>query len=149
MRRKKDDKRVLRPGNGRQDSSKRRKLNRQFRSRGQTNDTYLQPPRNPKNRRKKRKASDKTVFLMILALVAFVIGAGIGVTLSFDTGDDGPHFVNVTKEMTTNLNNTTPVIFDDEVDDIDFNENSSSQLNVQYEYSDYTYKDYSEDYSDQ
>ena len=150
MRRKKDDKRVLRAGNGRQSSSRRRKLpNRQFINRGQRNNGYPKPPRHPKNRRKKNKASRKTIFFMILALVAFVIGAGIGVYLSFDTGDDGPHYVNVTKEMTTNLNNTTPVYFDKEVDDIDFNENASSQLNVNYEYSDYTYKDYSEDYSNQ
>jgi hypothetical protein len=72
------------------------------------------------------------MFLVIIALVAFVIGAGIGVSLSFDDGsDDQPHFENVTEEMTKNVNNSS-VVFDKEVDDIDYNENGSSQLNTQY-----------------
>lgn len=72
------------------------------------------------------------MFIVILALVAFVIGAGIGVSLSFDNGDDSqPHFENVTKEMTENV---TPneVTFDKEVDGKDFNENGTSQLDMQY-----------------
>ena len=150
MRRKKDDKRVLRPGNGSQNHSRGKKLSgRQFLSRGQLSNRFPKPPRNPKNRRKKTNASRKTIFLMILALVAFVIGAGIRISLSFDSGDDAPKFVNVTKEMTSNLNNTTQVSFDKEVDGVDFNENTSSQLNVNYEYSNYTYQDYSEEHSDQ
>lgn len=63
---------------------------------------------------------------MILAIVGFVIGAGIGVSLSFDDGsaDDGPHIVNVTKEMTTNLNETdNSVIYDEDVDAVDYNSN--------------------------
>ena len=32
------------------------------------------------------------MFLVILALVAFVIGAGMGVSLSFDDGDDGQEY---------------------------------------------------------
>ena len=36
------------------------------------------------------------MFIMILALVAFVIGAGIGVSLSFDNDDSSqPHYENV------------------------------------------------------
>ena len=73
------------------------------------------------------------MFIVILALVAFVIGAGMGVSLSFDDGSDGqPHFENVTKEMTKNVNNTSSVIYDKEVDDIDFNENTTSQLDTDY-----------------
>lgn len=72
------------------------------------------------------------MLLVILALVAFVIGAGMGVSLSFDDGsDDQPHFENVTKEMTKNVNNTT-VTFDKEVDGIDYNENETSQLDMDY-----------------
>jgi len=76
------------------------------------------------------------MIVMIVALIAFVIGAGIGVSLSFDDGnDDQPQFENVTKEMTTGLNDTEQVYFDKEVDDVDFNENVTSQLDVQYKYS--------------
>lgn len=61
---------------------------------------------------------------MILAIVGFVIGAGIGVSLSFDDdGDDEPHVENVTKEMTTNLNQSEPVIYDKDVDTVDYNSN--------------------------
>jgi hypothetical protein len=128
MRRKKDDKRVLRSGNGRQNTSKRK-----FgRSRNKFNNRQSMP-RNPRNRRpkKQRKSSGTLMFLVIIALVAFVIGAGIGVSLSFDDGSDKPHFENVTEEMTKNVNNSS-VVYDMEVDDIDYNENGSSQLNSQY-----------------
>ena len=82
----------------------------------------------PKN---KSKRSGITVFLMILALIAFVIGAGIGISLSFDDGDDGPQWVNVTKEMTSDLNNSEPVVFDSEVDSVDYNDNETlSELNI-------------------
>lgn len=72
------------------------------------------------------------LLVIIVALAAFVIGAGIGISLSFDDGqDDGPHFENVTKEMTTNLNDTEPIVFDEEADDIDFNDNETlTELNV-------------------
>ena len=123
MRRKKDDKRVLRPGNGRQNNSRRiKRNNRQFISR--RNDNYY--PRNPHNRRPK-KNNGKLVFLMIIALVAFVIGAGIGVSLSFEDNqvDEGPHFVNVTKEMTADLNDTEDVYYDKSADDVDYNQNQT------------------------
>ena len=123
MRRKKDDKRVLRPGNGRQNNSRRiKRNNRQFISR--RNDNYYH--RNPHNRRPK-KNNGKLVFLMIIALVAFVIGAGIGVSLSFEDNqvDEGPHFVNVTKEMTADLNDTEDVYYDKSADDVDYNQNQT------------------------
>ncbi|OED01053.1 hypothetical protein A9505_02435 [Methanobrevibacter sp. A27] len=67
---------------------------------------------------------------MILALVAFVVGAGMGVSLSFDN-DDGPHWKNVTEEMTTNLNETDNFTYDEEVDGVDFNSNETlTELNV-------------------
>ena len=67
------------------------------------------------------------VFLMIIALVAFVIGAGIGVSLSFEDNhvDEGPHFVNVTKEMTSDLNDTEDVYYDKSADAIDYNQNQT------------------------
>ena len=115
MRRKKDNKRVLvSPRDNRQKNS-RRKIRR-------SSSTPI-PRSNPRN---KTKRSRRTVFLMILALLAFVVGAGIGISLSFDNGDDdGPHWVNVTKEMTTDVNNTEPVIYDYDEDYIDFNDNET------------------------
>lgn len=137
MRRKKDDKRVLRAGNGRQNTSKRKFgrskglfNNRQSNPRGPRN----RGPRNPVNRRPKhqRKSSGTLMLIVIIALVAFVIGAGIGVSLSFDDGSsDQPKFENVTDEMTKNVNNST-VVYDIETDKIDYNENGTPQLNVQY-----------------
>ena len=132
MRRKKDDKRVLRSGNGRQNATKR-KIRR-----GNVNKLKNRPVmhRNPHTgrARKERKSSKAVMAVMIIALIAFVIGAGIGVSLSFDNGgdDEGPHYENVTKEMTSNLNDTEDIYFDKNVDGIDYNENSTSQLNVNY-----------------
>nr|WP_294998236.1 hypothetical protein [uncultured Methanobrevibacter sp.] len=132
MRRKKDDKRVLRSGNGRQNASPRKI--RRIKNRNSYNNRQFLPgrPVNRKNK-KKRKASGGVVLIMIIALVAFVIGAGIGVSLSFDDGsDEGPRFENVTEEMTAGLNETQPISYDKEVDAIDFNENVTSQFDVNY-----------------
>ena len=134
MRRKRDDKRVLRSGNGRQNTSKR-KIRR-----GNNNHFNNRPvmSRGPVNRQKKQRKSSKTLMvIMIVALIAFVVGAGIGVSLSLGNNgndDNQPHFENVTKEMTTGLNETEPVYFEKNVDDVDFNENQTSQLDVQYKY---------------
>ncbi len=119
MRRKKDDKRVLvSPRDNRQKTSRRQKR--------------MKPTRNPKNQHKR---SGRTLFLVILALVAFVIGAGIGISLSFDNGSsDGPHWINVTEEMTTGLNETEPVYYDNNLDNVDFNSNDTlTKLNVTVE----------------
>ncbi|MBR4448117.1 MAG: hypothetical protein IKS50_06810 [Methanobrevibacter sp.] len=72
---------------------------------------------------------------MIIALIAFVIGAGIGVSLSLSDGsDDGPHYENVTKEMTSNVNQTDDVyLFDADVDRVDYNENTSTLTEIEYQ----------------
>lgn len=131
MARKNDNKRVLRSGNGRNKAS-----NRKVRRRRKNNFNArpaMPVSQNPRRAKKKRKTSGFVVLIMIIALAAFVIGAGIGVSLSFDDGnDEGPHFENVTREMTTGLNNTSQVIYDKEVDSIDFNENMTSQLSNNY-----------------
>ncbi len=68
---------------------------------------------------------------MIMVLVAFVIGAGIGVMLSFDKGTEDAnnetHIENVTIEMTTNLNQTDQITYDD-ADAVDYNENQTDFL---------------------
>ena len=147
MRRKKDDKRVLRSGNGRQDTTSRMPFRRsksnnfnsrpiipRGRPRGQPRDQFGGRP--IRKTRQKRKASKGLMLVMIIALVAFVIGAGIGVSLSFDDGtDEGPKYVNVTKEMTSNLNETQEVYFEKNVDDVDYNENVTSQYNLEFQHS--------------
>lgn len=132
MRRKKDDKRVLRRGNGRDTKQHRRPTNIIKRNNNSKNrNTYRSRNDNWNRNRKPKKRSRKTVFLMILVLVAFIIGAGIGVMMSFDDNSDNTknetHVENVTVEMTTNLNKTDDVVFD-ESDAVDFNENQSSAI---------------------
>ncbi len=122
MRRKKDNKRVLRRGNGNENKRSRRAphvgINR--------NNNH-----NRHNKvKKEKKRSGKTVLIMILVLVAFIVGAGVGILLSFDDGsvDNNESYVeNVTVEMTTNVNKSNDVIFD-ESDAVDFNENESSAI---------------------
>ena len=80
--------------------------------------------RNSYRTRKQRKTSGFLVLTMIIALLAFVIGAGIGVSLSFDDGsnnDDEVNFQNVTYEMMNGANITTEVSYDKSVDDVDYN----------------------------
>ncbi|WP_458453685.1 hypothetical protein [Methanobrevibacter sp.] len=145
MKRSKDDKRVLRSGNGRQQNSRRkRRGSRKLMSRRPKQNNFpvnsrnRRNPRNPRKSRKQRKSNGKLVFIMIVALIAFVIGAGIGVSLSLsdDNADNAPKFENVTKEMTTNLTNTTDVYFDKATDNVDFNENTTSPIEITYEYND-------------
>ncbi|WP_298501473.1 hypothetical protein [uncultured Methanobrevibacter sp.] len=120
MRRKKDDKRVLRPGNGSSTRKRRRNNNRSFKLKNNRR------PAAPKREKIKGKRSSKTVFIVIVALVAFIIGAGIGISLSFDEGnaDNSTHIENVTVEMTSNLNESNSVVFN-ESDHVDYNENQS------------------------
>ncbi len=124
MRRKKDDKRVLfSPQNNRRRSSNNRRIS--FPQR-QQNNRRRQP--------KPRKWSNGTVFVIILALIAFVVGAGAGISLALDLNEDnGPTWHNVTKEMTTNLTDDN-VTYDKEVDGIDYNDNQTvSELNLTVE----------------
>ncbi|MBQ6511165.1 MAG: hypothetical protein IJI93_00665 [Methanobrevibacter sp.] len=70
---------------------------------------------------------------MILVLVAFVVGAGIGVSLALGIGeDDGPQYENVTVEMTNNVTkNSTD--FDYVYDAIDYNNISDrEEFNITY-----------------
>lgn len=77
--------------------------------------------------RKPRKTSKNTMILIIIALIAFVVGAGIGISMAIGGSDnntvvdDGVTFVNVTDEMTSNLNGSGKVFVDDGVYNIDYN----------------------------
>ena len=53
----------------------------------------------------RRKNDGKIVLILIFVLVAFIVGAGIGVTMGLDGGNNDKnetHIKNVTVEMTTN-----------------------------------------------
>ena len=128
MRRKKDNKRVLRAGNGRNNKRNRRTPNLSFK--GRNNNSRRNNPARPNMPKKQKKRSKKTVLIMIIILVAFVIGAGMGVLMSLDDGTDNneTHVQNVTKEMTSNLNNTSNQVIFDEEDAVDYNENQSSGI---------------------
>ena len=123
MRRKKDNKRVLRRGNGGNNKSNRRTphIGIKNRNNNYANNEY----------KKQKKRSRKTVLLVILVLMAFIVGAGTGILLSFDDGtseENETHVENVTVEMTTNLNESKNVVFDEDMDHIDYNENESSVI---------------------
>lgn len=106
-RRRKDDKRVLKS-----------RYNPPPHKRGRRNQNRYGQPRKP------RKTSKTTLFLIILVLVAFVVGAAIGVSMALGVFDDNneTHFENVTVEMTTNLNDVNQTEFDYDVDQIDYND---------------------------
>ena len=42
-----------------------------------------------------------------------------------EIGNSGSRWINVTEEMTTNLNDTEPIYFEKNVDDVDFNDNQT------------------------
>ncbi len=128
MRRKKDDKRVLvSPRDNRKNAGKRQKIRRNRNRRINNANNY--------NNVKKSKTSKITLFLMIFALVAFVVGAGLGIFWNIeDNNHEAPQWINVTEEMTTNLNDTEPVYYDAAVDDVDFNSNKTlEELNATVE----------------
>lgn len=71
-------------------------------------------------------------FLMILALVAFVIGSAIGISVSITEHDNQTnqnnttvHVENVTQEMTSQHNAPARVEYDYDADSVDFNQNVS------------------------
>ncbi len=81
------------------------------------------------------KNDGTTVVFMIIALIAFCIGAGIGVSMSIsddsaDAVNNTTHVENVTQEMTTNLNDTnSDVVYDSEVDESNILYNGDTNLN--------------------
>lgn len=126
MRRKKEDKRVLvSPRDNRKNANKRQKILRNRNKRIKNANNY-------NNNAKKSKTSKLTLFLMIFALLAFVVGAGLGILWNFeDTNKEVPNWINVTEEMTTNLNDTEPVYYDASLDNVDYNSNKTlEELNV-------------------
>lgn len=128
MRRKKNDKQVLKPRYNRSSNNNRKKL--KLRRNNRSNDFNPRYSRNPRRMHKQNKTSRTTLIFIIIALIAFVIGAGAGVSMALGGGDDAkPHFENVTSEMTAHVNNTTVVVYDEEADHIDFN---SAEDRVRY-----------------
>lgn len=70
---------------------------------------------------------------MVLALIAFVIGSAIGITVSIGehenaTNNNTTHVENVTSEM-MNKNSSDGVDFDYERDSVDYNDNYTREMN--------------------
>lgn len=82
-----------------------------------------------------RKNEGKIALIMILALIAFVIGSAIGISVSIDNQENHTaennttHYENVTVEMTSNLKNKT-VEFDTVQDSVDYNNIQLQNNNV-------------------
>lgn len=110
-RRKQKDKRVLKSRYSQPPKQKRKK---RIKSRN----------RNPYKPRRESKTSKTTMLLIILALIAFVAGAGFGVSMALgvfdDDSNDTVHVENVTVKMTTNLKNKSADIYYDD-DKVDYN----------------------------
>ena len=71
--------------------------------------------------------------LMILALIAFVVGSAIGITVSIEqhenaTNNNTSHVENVTSEMTNKNSSDDGVDFDYDKDRIDFNDNYTKEI---------------------
>lgn len=142
--RRKDDKRVLRPGNK---PPKKRSIlsrggNRSSRSNwNRLNDRNRFNGRNPPKPRNK-----KMVLFMIMALVAFIIGAGVGVSLTFENEQPEVHVENVTVEMTTNLTNDTDIVYDEQTDAVDYNNPESLEQYNNTVGEGYTNQGYADEY---
>ncbi|MDO5848339.1 MAG: hypothetical protein Q4P18_02285 [Methanobrevibacter sp.] len=73
----------------------------------------------------------KLVFIMVVALVAFGIGAVAGITIGMDNvnntdnATEVTHIENVTVNMTTNLSEENAPIYDPDIDHVDFNNNET------------------------
>ena len=85
-----------------------------------------------------RKNEGKIALIMILALIAFVIGSAIGISVSIGehenqtAGDNNTtRYENVTVEMTSNLNKNKTVELDAVQDSVDYN-NQTLQNNTAY-----------------
>lgn len=149
MMRRKDNRMVLRPGN-QQPPKKRSFFNRNSRdsrnariSRNNRSYGNNRPYPNSYGGNQRKPRSKMTIFILILMLVAFIIGAGVGITFSLDDGEDsGPHYENVTVEMTTNVtNNSSEVAYDENIDSADYNDPQSVQQS-QNAYADSVYNEY-------
>ena len=83
-----------------------------------------------------RRNEGKIALIMILALIAFVIGSAIGITISMEQHENQTnpvnntttHVENVTVEMTSNLGNkTNSVSYDYSAGTVDYNNASVGQ----------------------
>ena len=155
--RRKDKPLKLRPGNAPPKKKSRFSFKRTGRFRKNSN---IPPYLEHHNKKKPKPRSKTTILILIVAVVAFIIGAGLGTSLTFEEAPSEEHHVeNVTVAMTKNIHNnnsnstnSSVAIFDQTVDNVDYNNLSNNKTydNEYYEtYSDdyYSY-DYGEEYSE-
>lgn len=127
--RKKKDKRVLKsPRSANARNNKR--IRRRNSNRPPQNNQRFGRNSNPRNNerirmrnapKKQKKASKTTLIIIVIALIAFVVGAGAGISMALGGDEEAPQFENVTVEMTSNLSDVDEVYFDSN-DSIDFND---------------------------
>lgn len=134
---------VLRPGN-QQPPKKRSFLKRN--NRNSRNERISRNNRSYGNNYyngQSKPRSKKTILILILILVAFITGAGVGISFSLDDGvDSGPHYENVTVEMTTNVtNDSSEVAYDENIDNADYNDPDSVEQS-QNAYAESLYDEY-------
>ena len=72
--------------------------------------------------------------LMVLALIAFIIGSAIGISISLNEHDNQTnqnnnttHVENVTSQMLSNNSSMVPVEYDYDLDSVDYNENYTNK----------------------
>lgn len=72
--------------------------------------------------------------LMVLALIAFIIGSAIGISISLNEHDNQTnqnnnttHVENVTNQMLSNNSSVVPVEYDYDLDSVDYNENYTNK----------------------
>ena len=71
--------------------------------------------------------------LMILALIAFVIGSAIGISISMGEHDNQTkqnnttHYENVTSQMLSNKNINVSIEYDYDLDSVDYNQNYTNK----------------------
>ena len=72
--------------------------------------------------------------LMVLALIAFIIGSAIGISISLNEHDNQTnqnnnttHVEKVTNQMLSNNSSVVPVEYDYDLDSVDYNENYTNK----------------------
>ena len=117
MRRKKNDKRVLISRKDRKSTERHRQPHIPV---------MIRTPKSPRRNHRNKRTNGMLVLIVIIALIGFVIGVGLGVSLTFDNDKENQtqEFVNVTKQMLNN-NSTNQKVYFEKEDEKDYNKNQT------------------------